>query len=184
MNRSRSKLDAHAALLDRWLGGMEQGGLALTYDQAAKRLKKKGVECSATGISMWWKRRMILRSERETIAIVAQANAGMRALRQKIGGEGDPKVDALLTLLQAFTWKLMQGKDPDRDDFTKISQMVRDLVALYKVQGDDKDREIADRRVKLLEAEAEKSRQTETALKEKLTPAQLSERIKEIYGIA
>jgi hypothetical protein len=168
-----SKLDTFRDRLDEWFG---QEHLPLADAQA--RLKELGCAVSLSRLSRWWQMRSAELDQDRLLAQIATGAAQCQALKKEFGTNAPPEMDTLISLLRVLILQFSTQASANPELVNMIGGLLRPVLVWAKLQDKAKDRELVERRVKLLEEQAAKAR---AAISDPtLTAEQQRERLREI----
>lgn len=169
----KSKLDEHAADLDKWLGEED-----LTLSQAAERLAAAGCRISLTGLSNWWTVRREDLNRQQLLDRLTMANAADAEVKAQLQITDAPETATLMKLLNVFIMQL--AVNGGVHNAGEIVSLIRPVIEHAKLQEKAKDRELDERRLKILEQKAAMADQAGAVLASNLSQEEQNARLREI----
>lgn len=173
MKSKPSKLDAHAETIAAWFGGPEKLSLA----EAQSRLAALGCSVSTGRLSEWWAARQTRTAIDQALASVATGARMGREIEAAFAKNPAPELKLLVSLVKNLILNLTLKGAADPDALAAASELMKRVLDFAKLEAKDRDLALTERRVALLEQQAEKVRAAVTAAKQPggLTPAALAE---------
>lgn len=189
MKARESKLDAFAEQLAAWFTPTCEGGEGLTLAQARARLAERGCAVSLNSLSLWWRRHQQARMQERLLVDIASGARFNRQLERSLGDNPPPELQTLIKLVRTLVAQLAVNGSTDPD----ILRVVGNLVALVLEHDKsraahalkEKDLEIKERRIVLLEQKAAQADAAKATLGDAaLTEEQKRERLRQIFGMS
>ena len=153
MKERQSKLDAHAERLDEWFGIRK-----LTIEQAQAELLKDGLSISQSRLSTWWAARQSQLSRNKVLADITSGSRDCKSFREQFENNPAPDMRTIVNLYQVLVMQFSTRAEVDPKLLQLADSMMRTAMEYNSGQTraelEKRRLDLAERRVKLLEAKA------------------------------
>lgn len=189
MKARESKLDPHAEQLIAWFTPKREGGEGLTYMQARNRLSEQGVDASINALFRWWHSYLQLQLRDRLLTDIASGAQFNRQLEKSLGDNPPPELQTLIKLIRTLVAQLAVNGSADQATLKLVGQLTSLVLEHDKSRANyslkEKDLEIKERRIVLLEQKAEQADAAKATLGDAaLTEDEKQQRIRQIFGMA
>lgn len=178
MSKQRaSKLDPFAGELIEWF----HRGLGLREAQA--RLAERGCSVSLSRLSTFWEscqHREMIEKALNRVSIGADAS---RQIERQFAKDAPPELGTLIKLLRVQVMQLALHGQSEPQLLKLATTLLKPVMENLKVEEHAKDRELEERRVKLLEARADLAQKAETVAASAATPEEKEQKLRAIFGM-
>ena len=189
MKARESKLDPYAEKLQAWFTPKTQGGEGITLMQAQNRLAELGLKVSINTLSSWWQRHQQSQLRDKMLSDIASGAQFNRQLEKSLGDNPPPELQTLIKLIRTLVAQLAVNGTADPDALKLVSQLTTLVLQHDSARANytlkEKELEIKERRIVLLEQKAAQADAAKSTLNDaQLSEAEKQQRIRQIFGMA
>lgn len=189
MKARESKLDPHAEKLVAWFTAKKEGGEGLTLLQAQNRLLELGLKVSINTLSCWWQQHQQSRLRDKMLSDIASGAQFNRQLEKSLGDNPPPELQTLIKLIRTLVAQLALNGSADGEALKLVGSLTSLVLDHDKSRANytlkEKDLEIKERRIVLLEQKAAQADQAKATLGDAaLSEEEKAQRIRQIFGMA
>lgn len=174
-----SKLDQYAEQLTGWFEADK-----LTLQQAQEKLAAAGCAVSVSRLGAWWGRQQEQRLQDQILQRIASGSDTCTQIEREFTRHPAPEMETLLKVLRVMIMNLSLHGQAQPELLQLAGNLLKPVMEHLKIQERGKDRELEERRVKLLENKAAQADQAREVTESNLTPEQKMEQYRAIFGMS
>lgn len=173
-----SKLDQYAEQLTEWFL------LNLSLRDAQLRLKNLNCSVSLSRLSSWWEQEQQRRSQTQMLERIAIGSQQCAEIEKQFGKNPPPEISTLIKIMRTLIMQLTVRGQTDPAMLKLATSLIKPVMDHLHIQEREKDRELEERRVKLLEQRASQAEKAEQVASSDASPEEKEQRIKSIFGMS